>query len=142
MCVYTHSIFLLRYQDWTYLHGGTTDHGCGLDLFSNSLRVTHLVFQKCKTHRKSLCIVTCGFYVSTPVQDLYLTVSVQCRIVYYTHYMYTRLHTYNIFPLEACLYVIVIARSQGFMAVNKPSPRVKPEDKVCLRCHKSLATVL
>ena len=29
---------------------------------------------------------------------------------------------------------------QGFMAVNEPSPRAKPEDKVCLRCHKSLAT--
>ena len=26
------------------------------------------------------------------------------------------------------------------MAVNEPSPRVKPKDKVCLRCHKSLAT--
>ena len=25
------------------------------------------------------------------------------------------------------------------MAVNEPSPRAKPEDKVCLRCHKSLA---
>ena len=36
--------------------------------------------------------------------------------------------------------VIVIARGQGFMAVNEPSPRAKPEDKVCLRCHKSLAT--
>ena len=34
-------------------------------------------------------------------------------------------------------YVIVIARGQGFMAVNEPSPRAKPEDKVC---HKSLAT--
>ena len=38
------------------------------------------------------------------------------------------------------LYVIVIARGQGFMAVNQPSPRAQPEDKVCLRCHKSLAT--
>ena len=38
------------------------------------------------------------------------------------------------------LYVIVIARGQGFMAVNEPSPRAEPEDKVCLRCHKSLAT--
>ena len=28
--------------------------------------------------------------------------------------------------------VIVIARGQGFMAVNGPSPRAKPEDKVCL----------
>ena len=37
-------------------------------------------------------------------------------------------------------YVIVIARGQGFMAVNEPSPRAEPEDKVCLRCHKSLAT--
>ena len=37
-------------------------------------------------------------------------------------------------------YVIVIARGQGFMAVNEPSPRAQPEDKVCLRCHKSLAT--
>ena len=38
--------------------------------------------------------------------------------------------------------VIVIARVplQGFMAVNEPSPRAQPEDKVCLRCHKSLAT--
>ena len=26
------------------------------------------------------------------------------------------------------------------MAVNEPSPRAKPKDKVCLRCHKSLAT--
>ena len=38
------------------------------------------------------------------------------------------------------LFVIVIARGQGFMAVNEPSPRAKPQDKVCLRCHKSLAT--
>ena len=37
-------------------------------------------------------------------------------------------------------HVIVIARGQGFMAVNEPSPRAEPEDKVCLRCHKSLAT--
>ena len=37
-------------------------------------------------------------------------------------------------------YVIVIAWGQGFMAVNEPSPRAKPEDKVCLHCHKSLAT--
>ena len=36
--------------------------------------------------------------------------------------------------------VIVIAWGQGFMAVNEPSPRAQPEDKVCLRCHKSLAT--
>ena len=28
------------------------------------------------------------------------------------------------------------------MAVNRPSPRAKPEDKGGLRCHKSLATVL
>ena len=26
------------------------------------------------------------------------------------------------------------------MAVNELSPRAKPEDKVCLRCHKSMAT--
>ena len=26
------------------------------------------------------------------------------------------------------------------MAVNEPSPRAKLEDKVCLRCHKYLAT--
>ena len=26
------------------------------------------------------------------------------------------------------------------MAVNRPSPRAKPEDKVCLRGHKSMAT--
>ena len=26
------------------------------------------------------------------------------------------------------------------MAVNKPSPRAQPEDKVCLRSHNSLAT--
>ena len=38
------------------------------------------------------------------------------------------------------IYVIVIARGQGFMAVNQPSTRAQPEDKVCLRCHKSLAT--
>ena len=37
-------------------------------------------------------------------------------------------------------YVIVIARGRGFMAVNQLSPRAQPEDKVCLRCHKSLAT--
>ena len=24
--------------------------------------------------------------------------------------------------------------------VNEPSPRVQPEDKVCLHCYKSLAT--
>ena len=28
--------------------------------------------------------------------------------------------------------VTVIARAQRFMAVNEPSPRAKPEDKVCL----------
>ena len=44
------------------------------------------------------------------------------------------------FLLYIYIYVIVIARGQGFMAVNKLSPRAKPEDKVCLRCHKSLAT--
>ena len=38
------------------------------------------------------------------------------------------------------MYVIVLARGQGFMVVNQPSPRAQPEDKVCLRCHKSLAT--
>ena len=37
-------------------------------------------------------------------------------------------------------YVIVIDWSQGIMAVNQPSPRAKPEDKVCLRCHNSLTT--
>ena len=26
------------------------------------------------------------------------------------------------------------------MAVNEPNPRVQPKDKVCLRCHISLAT--
>ena len=41
--------------------------------------------------------------------------------------------------LEGIL-VIVKAQGQGFMAVNEPSPRAQPEDKVCLRCHKSLAT--
>ena len=35
--------------------------------------------------------------------------------------------------------VIVIAQGQEFMAVNEPSPRAKPKDKVCLHCHKSLA---
>ena len=40
------------------------------------------------------------------------------------------------------VYVIVIARGQGFMAVNEPSPRAKPEDKVCLHCHKSLLYLL
>ena len=51
-----------------------------------------------------------------------------------------------------CIIVLSLARNpsmicysystgcQGFMAVNEPSPRAKPEDKVCLRCHKSLAT--
>ena len=38
------------------------------------------------------------------------------------------------------LFVIVIARGQGFMAVNRPSPRAQPEDKVGLRSHKSMAT--
>ena len=52
---------------------------------------------------------------------------------------------HNLLPLYGSsmlggIYVIVIARGQGFMAVNQPSPRAKPEDKVCLRCHKSLAT--
>ena len=37
-------------------------------------------------------------------------------------------------------FVIVIARCQGFMAVNEPSPRAQPEDEVCLLSHKSLAT--
>ena len=37
------------------------------------------------------------------------------------------------------LYVIVIARGQGFMAVKEPSPRAQPEDKVRLRYHKSMA---
>ena len=37
-------------------------------------------------------------------------------------------------------YVIVIARCQGFMAVNEPSPRAQPKDEVCLLSHKSLAT--
>ena len=65
--------------------------------------------------------------------------------------MYLRLHCmhhcedihcfyYSTMPLP--LFVIVIARGQGFRAVNKPSTRAKPEDKVCLRCHKSLATLL
>ena len=44
------------------------------------------------------------------------------------------------FILAWYMYVIVIARGQGVMAVNEPSPRAEPEDKVCLRCHKSLAT--
>ena len=47
---------------------------------------------------------------------------------------------YNTKVYTGGIYVIVIARGQGFMAVNQPSPRAKPEDKVCLRCHKSLAT--
>ena len=38
--------------------------------------------------------------------------------------------------------VTVIARAQGFMAVNEPSPRAYPEDKFHLRCHKSLASYL
>ena len=38
------------------------------------------------------------------------------------------------------IYVIVIVRSQGFMAVNELSPRAQPEDKVCLHYIKSLAT--
>ena len=38
------------------------------------------------------------------------------------------------------MYVIVIARGRGFMAVNCPSLRAQPEDKVGLHCHKSLAT--
>ena len=38
------------------------------------------------------------------------------------------------------IYVIVIARGQEFMGVNEPSPRAQPEDKVCLCCHKSMAT--
>ena len=42
--------------------------------------------------------------------------------------------------LAVGIYVIVIARGRGFMAVNQPSTRAQPEDKVCLRCHKSLAT--
>ena len=42
--------------------------------------------------------------------------------------------------VQAMVQVIVIARGRGFMAVNQPSTRVQPEDKVCLRCHKSLAT--
>ena len=36
--------------------------------------------------------------------------------------------------------VIVKAQGQGFMAVNRPSPRAQPEDKVGLRRHKSMAT--
>ena len=45
-----------------------------------------------------------------------------------------------IHPLLHALCYIVIARGWGFMAVNHPSPRAQPEDKVGLRCHKSLAT--
>jgi hypothetical protein len=38
---------------------------------------------------------------------------------------------------------IVIARGQGFiMAVNEPSPRVKPEDKDCLLNLIALATFI
>lgn len=33
--------------------------------------------------------------------------------------------------IKQYVYVIVIARGRGFTAVNEPSPRVKPEDKVC-----------
>ena len=44
------------------------------------------------------------------------------------------------FQVSVCVCVCVhIARGQGFMAVNELSPRAKPENKVCLRCHKSLA---
>ena len=42
--------------------------------------------------------------------------------------------------MKGDFYVIVIARCQGFMAVNEPSPRAQPEDEVCLLSHKSLAT--
>ena len=42
--------------------------------------------------------------------------------------------------LEMMYYkVIVIAQCQGFMEVNKPSPRAYPEDEVCVLCHKSHA---
>ena len=44
-------------------------------------------------------------------------------------------------PKEGPLGTISVRfNSSGFMAVNEPSPRAQPEDKVCLRCHKSLAT--
>ena len=45
-------------------------------------------------------------------------------------------------PAALLGYVIVIARLKGFMAVNLPSPRAQPKDKVGLRCHKSLTTTL
>ena len=35
---------------------------------------------------------------------------------------------------------VVIARVLGIYGSKQTSPRVKPEDKVCLRGHKSLAT--
>ena len=45
----------------------------------------------------------------------------------------TRISSYTVL-YHVCNYhyVIVITRGQGFMAVNEPSPRVEPEDKVCL----------
>ena len=47
------------------------------------------------------------------------------------------LHAVIVYIYNRCRYVIVIARGQGFMAVNEPGPRAKSEDKVC---RKSLAT--
>ena len=43
---------------------------------------------------------------------------------------------------EAISYSYSPVACLGFMAVNQPSPRAQPEDKVGLRCHKSLATRL
>ena len=46
------------------------------------------------------------------------------------------IYMYTVYTPEgyAGVLVIVIARGQGFMVVNEPSPRAKPEDKVCLHC--------
>ena len=55
----------------------------------------------------------------------------------FIHLLFSNLIGQNV---QAMVQVIVIARGRGFMAVNQPSTRAQPEDKVCLRCHKSLAT--
>ena len=39
------------------------------------------------------------------------------------------------------LYVIVIARREGYMVVNCPSPTAQPEDKGCLCCHNIISLV-
>ena len=80
-----------------------------------------------------------GVYISDiHLQVLYTPTSfLQEVYMKFIHLLLSNLIGQNV---QAMVQVIVIARGRGFMAVNQPSTRAQPEDKVCLRCHKSLAT--